>query len=522
MRLHQDVALQQVPSLRIIRIILYPTVYSKVAVETNDLKVTTLPIGDRKVPEGGFDITAIVSKTTITESVFSLANFGEITVFDARNLLEEALINGQERIYIEFEKITLVNGRKVTDRFAKNYYVTELKDYYRDNKKQTYTLSFVSHFAYKNLTNRISKGFCKKYPEEIIEHILTEFLDIPQECVEVWPEKSTNKLSLVVPNFRPFTAIKWVLKSIVTVLPSGGEQIPSPWVIYETFFGGVIRLEPYLIFKTGYSDEGGGGGEGSVLSSFAVGNYRNKIITETFYQNKFFNYGFGSKGDFQQRKQTILEMDSNLSFNKYSKGESGSYGSNRYLLDVAQKTFYTDDPKDNQHAEYDYRNWPNAITIEEYAPFAPHDLSNENAPKLQDTNYNYFVPYNSMANGNQENTFPYNYKFSDEKMNNKMGQGRDMIMDNIDFMEHRIKVYGDLRYSPGKVVKIMVPKAVDTDFFVTGGGEFRPGYNPKEIEDEYISGNYFITTVDHIIDKDGYFCKMTINRDSSPQQLEGY
>jgi len=94
-------------------------------------------------------------------------------------------------------------------------------------------------------------------------------------------------------------------------------------------------------------------------------------------------------------------------------------------------------------------------------------------------------------------------------------------MSNMNFMEHIMKVYGDLRYSPGKVVSIMIPKAVDTDFMPIEG-DYRNGYDPKTIEDEYISGYYFITTVTHVIDHLGYFCEMMINRDSSPHPLEEY
>jgi len=407
MRISQDVALKEVPSLRIIRVILFNSFYCKMAVETDDLRIDDIaPINDRAVPTGGYDITGLITETRITESVHSYANFGKIDIVDARNLFEEALINGQERLYIEFEKYTYIDGEEIVDKFAKNYYVTKLFNYQKVNKKQIYSLEFVSPFAYKNLDRRISRSYCKDFPENVIYDIFVNDLEIPEKWVYKHPETSSYQLSFIIPNYRPFNAIQWVQKSIVSLLPSSGEApIACPWVVYETFYSG-IRIEPYANFKTGYSEEDTTGRS-------------DKIITETFVDNLFFNYGFGSRDDFKQRKKRIIDLKSSFAFNKYDNTQNAAYGSNRYLLDVAQKTFYTDEDRDGQHCEYDYRNWPNAVTIEEYAPIAPHEFCNENAPKLQNSNYTYYVPYNSKLNGDEENTRPYNYQFGDEKNNSK-------------------------------------------------------------------------------------------------------
>ena len=91
-----------------------------------------------------------------------------------------------------------------------------------------------------------------------------------------------------------------------------------------------------------------------------------------------------------------------------------------------------------------------------------------------------------------------------------IGRTGDMLRKNMDFMSHTIKVLGDFHLNPGTIVNLSIQKAADIE-----------AMGLSSIEDEFLSGEYFISGATHVFNGDGFYTYATVSRDSSSVSLSG-
>lgn len=454
-----------IPShIKISKILLFATVDCKTAATYENMVDSA---------EGAYDITKITSEITLIESIHSLSVIGSITVIDNYNIFQDARIHGQEKIHIRFERYNIEKG-KYDSYFDREFYVTNLSEYARSEYRTLFTLEFASPHIYVDKVKRISRAYgysdlspaavhpndisgsanainawrenyaeiqisyndpnnligetedlSRIYPdapwemirpEQFIYHLLRKDLEIPPERIFLYGyhpadsnmrDHSYRRMKLIIPGWRPLQAIKWLIRNTYS-------ETGQPWYVYETITSG-IRIEPYEMLITEFGDtENEDATKAKLLSTGRV----TKVMTGTYKYNQQFTADPASKTYYQDMHEKIWELTTNFSFDMLNKAAGGAFSSQEWYVDIATKftipnnivpisdttlryCYVIDDEKDKISKAYAP---PFAMKIEER-------IKPSHAPNFQETNYTYYVPYNTALHGMTEETFPYNSPF---------------------------------------------------------------------------------------------------------------
>lgn len=519
-----------------------------------------------------FDITGIVQEISITESVYSMSVTGHILVIDAMNMFEEMSINGQEMVYIKLTRTVNDNdGNPVNASIPRYFYVSNMSAYDRESQKQLYKLDLVTPHAMQNLRKRIQRAYGYNLTpettfqyttsdgekvnatkaEHMIYHIMNFDLKIPESKIFMidvgTPEKPSSKpfisetirdIKAMIPNWRPFVAIQWLLKNAVS-LDGGTARVTFPWVAYETLLSG-FRIEPWQLFRSSYGD----------LNFWSkLGRFQNKVVVDPFvYSTAIVNEG---EGYYKELRRKILEFSTSFSFNKYEGFHEGSARSTNLYINPLMKTFQQpgqpgltetkfmrkENDKDTPAIKYDLLKLydPYYLPLNDYVS----NDTEEDLNMVESSEHLYVTIYNSVLHGMPEEsgqgiseTTPYNYAWRAENSetindgadgNNRYYWGplADMIAKNSIWMEHTMKVFGDFALSPGIVVTVNIPKAIDPQLLNSDNSKnLKSRYmNIIEPMDEYISGSYVVTAVTHLFEASNYYSICTIIKDTSNVDL---
>lgn len=258
-----------------------------------------------------------------------------------------------------------------------------------------------------------------EYPEEMIYNILRKDLEIPKERIWFYgkhPQLATNKrtsanrMKVVIPNWRPLQAIKWLLRNTFSEKEN---RVGHPWFCYDTLLAG-IRIEPYEMLIKSPAEGGGGPNQVELYSTGRT----SKKMNYTFVYSSFFNPDPTLETYYEDMNRKILDMNFEFGFDKFTQAGDGSFSTQEWYVDIATKFVFPNLYKllDESRISYDENVFD---TRNRGSIFEDHTLPystnvGENAIDFQKTNYTYFVPYNTTLHGQTNNTFPYNYAFGVE------------------------------------------------------------------------------------------------------------
>lgn len=515
---------------------------------------------DSEPNEPYFDITSLIDEISITENIYSFAVYGHILIMDALNMFEEISVNGQEMVFIKIRKYNEDNSE--SELIQRYFYVTNMSLYDRQSRKQVYKLDLISPHAMKNLLKRVSRpyGFVHletpkffyeptnhstigkidiERPEHMIWHILTNDLEYPPDkvfCVDrttAYPSESIKPMKVIIPNWKPFTAIQWLVRN--TTSKQDGSRVTFPWMVYETLLGG-IRIEPWNLFKTAYQDNDNDPSFWENMGRPA------KVIKEPYLYSTLLEKDILGGQQWSELRRKILQFSTGFSFNRYEQVQKGLARSTNAYINPSFKKFQFPGQEGLTETLYSTnvvdRNLPYQLeTVYGQENFiAIAENVEDGAPDLvKDSQYMYFTVYNNVLHGFPEDeesllaTKPYNYGFRAEDKDGvgKGGEERyywqslaDIMMKNSIWMEHRMRVYGDFALNPGIVINISVPKAIDPDL-MRADNKLEKNYMDDSEFDKYLSGNYLVTGVTHFFDMTNYYSDCTITRDFSTIDLDG-
>ena len=256
-----------------------------------------------------------------------------------------------------------------------------------------------------------------EYPEQFIYDILTTDLEMPPEKVwlygyhpQIQARNSFSRMKVVIPNWRPFQTIKWLIRNAF----SKQDKVGHPWFCYDTLLAG-IRIEPYsMLIKKYGSDDGMEPEDIEMYSTGRISKYK---------EGKYvYNAGFASRPGTDQYaneiRRKIFEMKIGFSFDQFTKAGNGSYSTQEWYVDIATKFVFPNLYKLLHESRISYDD----DTFEDGRDYLKgHALGyaktvGENAIDFSKTNYTYFIPYNTALHGLTEKTYPYNsaYGFQGE------------------------------------------------------------------------------------------------------------
>jgi len=178
---------------------------SSSGVQQNQLQIKKLMLTSGK---SQVDLTHIFTTMTIYEDLFANCMSGNISLNDARALMEVIPIMGEETLEVEY---TTYSKGKGTEVFSKTFDVYKCGDYQPsdDNTTHSYTLHFQSQLMSINLKNRYRNAFGTSSKmirsSDIVNTVCTKMLGI-KEANLVIGETSTYK-HLVCANWTPFQLI---------------------------------------------------------------------------------------------------------------------------------------------------------------------------------------------------------------------------------------------------------------------------------------------------------------------------
>lgn len=412
-----------------------------------------------------FDIKNLVTKVSITESLYMFSLVAEVEVRDTANIFEELRISGQELV-----QITILKRDKKTvetDKIQLKFYVSEIPLYGKVNDHvQGYVLKCVSKHAFVNNVSAISRtivGSMLKSISNVVRY------DLKYDGIVESEADSKGNVKVIIPNMKPFTALSWLLRHAYGA--SG-----TPVFAYESLDGFKIHSYSFLV------------------DTKSIGTYK---------YNKLQKSDPGTKEGFDQQKYRILDMSSDMNSSRYLHSGRGAFASTTKILDYSKKKFYD--------SKYDYngrvKNMPkvdhNGMSV----------LSNTFKIKDQSLNHHYdslyiYMNENSMAYDNYSN---YHYPAL-----RSIGQHQSHV-ELMDMFKQSITLYGDMELNAGKKITIEAPKAIDPQVYKKVKNADAKQKNA--MNDMMVSGDYIIASVKHVFDTE-YKCQLLLKRDYSNYNLD--
>ena len=399
-----------------------------------------------------YEIQNIITKFSLTESIFSNTLMCKVNIKDTNNLVEDFPIIGQEKLRFAFEKPDS-NGDKV--KINLEFSITEYPGFGKGTEKyaQAFSLTGISNHAYNSEFKKISRAV-EGTTSEIIESIMLG--DLKEENFIVDSESEARFQGILNYN-TPLGCVEWLRrKSFV-------DDARSPFYFYQTL-DGVIHLKSF-----------------SDICSEDIHN--------EYYDAREYDYGAHTADDFNQRKYRILEISSDLKLSKFFQGIQGAYASENYYLDIGNKQFTMEEfdgstikPALNKNKSYSSQKTIVDGTIDK--EFQAHcEFTSINAFSFEgiDKNYN-------------------------EIKKNSEGKLKAHL-ETLDSTTHDIKLFGDLGLNAGTIIKLNITRAMDPR-------ERDKSENSEGGEhDKHMSGKYVITSAIHTFEDGEYYTNIRVKRD---------
>lgn len=414
-----------------------------------------------------YDIQALVTDFSITESIYRPALTLSMNVKDPVNFMSQARISGHEKIRVKLsrKKYTGESGAGQEEKVDIVFYATEYPVYGKSNNLvQAYSIRAVTKHGYITKLKKISRYFNGDIAE-IVRSIAINDLGIDPESL-VFSDKSTGQISGIFPNIEPLDAIYWILRRAY-------DDDGSPFYFYQAL-DGKIYLRSHAELVTG-------------------AEYREYIDA------KFFQQDPSSVEMYDEIAKRILSLNSELNLAKPYQANRGAYASRSIYVDISQKLISA--------VDFDYLESVQTMpTIEGY-PVLSDAFSLEGGPTPQTINTYTFAKINYIPTNEYSVSGGYNYNSTtrDGSINKA-----NAYAETLDSIQHDVTVAGDFSLNCGKIVGLRLQPAIDPNVN-------KIGYTVPEISptvDPFLSGGYLVTSVQHNFSED-YFTEIRVKRDST-------
>lgn len=399
------------------------------------------------------DISSIIHKIVIEESMENDSIRGYISVADGVGLLEKLPLRGEERLFLEVEDV--LKNKKIFDLFVykiKDVAVKEVNDII------FYDMVFVSYMRWNAGTAKVLEPFTKSIRENaelIFEKYYAPFTK------EFKTDATDGNFYCIIPNLAPPQAIKFLAnRAYSSISPSctfrffeNSEAfyfVPDEWLIAEAVSTNSIKEFTYIPYPN--------------------------PMNITTVNNK-------SSFDLEAQMRNITELRNTDRINTVGDLLSGAYRSNPIVIDFVNKTV-----TDNRFSYEDSKT-----------EFASLDPANKNVEDVHsdefinrfftDENEKRFLVFKDYQSPDDPPTTIRSEQFL-PKIISRRTTYKYMLYRNTIY----VKLYGRLDLKAGDVINLKIP-------------ELTPSENKN---DSTLAGNYLVHDCTHTFDKDVYEVSMML------------
>jgi len=407
-----------------------------------------------------YSLMNIRGELYIFEDIFSGPISGSVRVYDAQDLPHMLPIVGEEKIKIIFNKPLPVSNEDDEDEtpsYNREFRVYNITDRMPINENlQSYVIHFVSEEFFKNFFQVTQRGFIDKTYAEMIEEIYKDMVEIDRELVI---EPTKYKYDFLTGNMSPFQLFNCLASRAISDEGNG-----SGYVFYEdqkqfnfVTVGKLFEQPPVdtLVFQPA-----------------------NLVNTET-------NKGYDTENEIVNVE--VYSHSSNI--NPVQNIAMGMYGSTLWHIDPVRDRFEKQEFK----------------LSEEFASFKHLDRSEpfrKEFDLLDKTDSHIKFLVSDKDRDLQAHLTARDPNIRPEKFEEVVLQRASQLL-QLQTVKITIKVPGNPERKAGEVIEFKLPQ---------NAGDVAED-RPREL-DEYLQGNYLITSLKHSIVDDVYTMTMEIIKDT--------
>lgn len=402
---------------------------------------------------GSIEISNLVSKFSITESIYYLGLTLSMTIVDGVNIIEKFNLSGNEKLRIKLSKYD--KPTQTNNEVDLTFFITEYPLFGKSKNKrfQAFTVEAVTPHIFLDGLIGLSQ-FMSGSPVSIIKNILINYLKYPEDKINS-TENVNTLYDYLIPNISPTKAIRNILRT------SCDNEL-APIIAWETLKGFNIKGYSELIVQEPYKERV------YEVSSFSDGQ------------------GYNSPNTYLQEISSVLDFSSNLKMSKIEQAINGAFGSQ-----TKEYNYFT---KEYKEVIFDIVAQREDIkTLSTYTSFSD----------------NFLVDDNSLNKYNQCKQFLNVYN-NDISLNPPLN-GRSHIHDRVKYsylaqaehMTHLLKLNGDLDLSSGNVITLSVPSGIYSENVIDDyfSGKYLISTITHSFDDSY--------TMDVKIQRDGLEIELT-------------
>lgn len=395
------------------------------------------------------NIDVQVSSFSVSENLYSNTLLASFSIRDDINLMEYIPMVGQEKIYLKMKRPGL-DGTE--DEIDLTFYVIEYINFKKEVNQnlQTYTIQAVSEHAFKSQFLKISRSTSGMTTDEI---------------QKIYQRDLGAELTL---NGSPVSRFKGIIKTTTPLKAAA-------WLLQKSYDE---NLAPFFLYETLKGEK--------LLSSLTY-------LTEQKEYNTFKDLRYKkapqyTEESYNEKATRILEVNSDIRFDKSNLLRSGTIAAKGNYLDIAKKKY--------TFKEYKYdSDFPIGNTLNGKPILSKSfTIDGESMDSFTDA-YQKYLSLNTLA-------------YKAEKNYNEIDKETDCITnalyENLEGMSHTLKLYGDTNLNPGVVIKLEFYKAVPAELDKSDGS----------VIDKHLSGKYLIISSVHEFSEGNYYTRIKVKRDS--------
>ncbi len=347
------------------------------------------------------DITNVVNRFYIIESIDSPFLEMDIQIVDGANLLEEHKINGNEKISITIQRNPIKNSEQNKIKWELNLRIAEVFGYVKDlPTKQFYRFKCVSEHLYINASKTLIRPF-EGTIGTLIEKICKSDLKIKKSNITT---SSKNNIKGIYPRIRPIQAANWLLENAF--------EDNTHFYFWE-----------------------------SILDGVQLDSYKNLINKKVYKKLEFkpgFKYDIGTPESYDEQSKRIRTITGPLGMGKMAQISRGTYASTLHTVDIAEKKY-----------EKFFYGYDKPHKLNEKQPWNGKDTVNNQTYDQLKNSKNYFVSLNSKA-FNLDN---YHSPTKPTLLKNESHKN------SLLFQNFTITIPGDFEIKAGQIIKMDVIKS---------------------------------------------------------------
>ena len=402
------------------------------------------------------NLETLVLEIEIVEDIDLPGIFGQCIISETANLTNILPIIGEEKLELIIQTPPLSDPRAPQPEFDKkeyfvdrqkgidtrfDVYAVDFKVHSENFSQATYALKFCSPEVLKNNNKSVSYSV-NGTAQEMVNQVMQRELSSDKTMTTV---KTDTQKNIVIPNLDPFSAVAYIAS-----VSEDGKSDPN--------------------FKFFENNDG----------------FQYTSLTELYRQKPHWEFGMSSAGINPQSLMSQLESltGQNMKHNdKQLDIKTGVLGSNLLVHDIYNKRYlnkpynYVQDYATEEHIEDDgKKNLPIYSSTEDFSTSRTF----------------YQVMSIKEENGKQfDGRFTGSYKIPNELAKNQTSRRASQMQLLNQAFEIECQAAGNTNLTAGKMVKLEIPKAVDSK--AEDYGE----------PDRFFQGNFLMTRIKHVFHSEG-------------------